>query len=198
MPTSSTLHLHVEYPERFSRGSTLLRVLPLIPAVILGGFAGIAVWLLTIPAFAAIVVARRYPRGLFDLVVGLSRFLHRVNCYSTLVTDKFPLSDNPAVQFNVSLPESSDLSRLTPFVKWFLAIPHHFVLGLLRVLLGPAVMIAWVAIVITGEYPRPIFAFVVGLQHWHLRVTAYSRLFVTDEYPPFAFGELSADPSDQG
>ena len=190
MPNASAIHLHVEYPERFSRSSTLLRAIPLVPALVLGLLAGIGVWALTLPAFVAIVITRTYPRGLFDVVVGISRFRHRVSCYATLVTDKFPLSDNPSVQFDVSYPQSSELSRLTPFVKWFLAIPHYFFLGLLQMLLGPAVMIAWVAVIVTGEYPRPVFDFVVGLQHWQLRVTAYSRLFVTDEYPPFAFGDL--------
>ena len=190
MPNASAIHLHVDYPEGFSRSSTLLRVFPLIPALLLGLLAGIGLWALTFPAFIVIVITRTYPRILFDAVVGISRLLHRVNCYATLVTDKFPLSDNPSVQFDVLYPQSSELSRLTPFVKWFLAIPHYFFLGLLQMLLGPAVMIAWVAVIVTGQYPRPVFDFVVGLQHWQLRVTAYSRLFVTDEYPPFAFAEL--------
>ena len=71
-------------------------------------------------------------------------------------------------------------------MKWFLAIPHYFVLFVLAVGAFFAVVIAWFAILFTGRYPRGLFDYVVGVGRWGLRVIAYSTLLVTDRYPPFS------------
>ena len=49
-----------------------------------------------------------------------------------------------------------------------------------------AVTIAWFAIMITGNYPRGLFNYVVGVMRWALRVAAYAFLLTTDRYPPFS------------
>jgi hypothetical protein len=49
------------------------------------------------------------------------------------------------------------------------------------------VVIAWFAILFTGQYPRGLFGFVVGVLRWSLRVRAYAFLMITDQYPPFQF-----------
>jgi hypothetical protein len=46
-------------------------------------------------------------------------------------------------------------------------------------------LVAWVAILVTGRYPRGIYDFVVGTLRWGLRVEAYAFALVTDRYPPF-------------
>ena len=47
-------------------------------------------------------------------------------------------------------------------------------------------VIAWFAILFTGQYPRGLFDFIVGFGRWALRVNAYAVLLVTDRYPPFS------------
>ena len=55
--------------------------------------------------------------------------------------------------------------------------------GLVAVLFGAVV--AWLLILVTGEYPRGLYDFGVGVLRWLLRVQAYMLLMV-DEYPPFS------------
>jgi hypothetical protein len=52
--------------------------------------------------------------------------------------------------------------------------------------------VAWLAILITGRYPRPFFVFEVGLMAWQCRVNA-SLYNLVDGYP--AFGLRAADQS---
>jgi hypothetical protein len=73
-----------------------------------------------------------------------------------------------------------------PLFKWLLALPHYIVLAFLAVGAIFAVIFAWFAILFTGQYPRSLFDYVVGVSRWALRVEAYAVLLVTDRYPPFS------------
>jgi hypothetical protein len=99
----------VDYPERLSRGLVLVKwwllAIPhyLIIAAIVGGalYAGGRdddYGLAAIPLFAVLVVilfvallfTGRYPRGLFDLLVGINRWIYRVGVYASLMRDEYP------------------------------------------------------------------------------------------------------------
>src|SRR4030095_15447136 len=102
--------------------------------------------------------------------------------------DRYPSTDDHrSVRLDFPYPDAErDLNRWLPLVKWFLAIPHYIVLVFLVLGAILAIFIAWIAILFTGRYPRPLFDYVVGVGRWSLRVQAYAFLLVTDKYPPFS------------
>jgi hypothetical protein len=168
---------------------------------------------LTVVAFFAILVTSRYPRGLFDLNVGILRWTWRVQFYATAAigTDRYsPFTldhtDYPA-DLDITYPKR--LSRGLVLVKsWLLALPHLIGLGVLAGtwqfgdadgfqfavggLIG-ALTLAVELLLFTGRYPAPLFDLLVGLNRWVYRVTAYIAL-MTDTYPPFRLDQDPADP----
>jgi hypothetical protein len=89
-----SVHLEIDYPEverDLNRWLPLVKWLLAIPHyVVLVILAAVAV-LLVIIAWFAILFTGRYPRAMFDYVVGVGRWGLRVQSYAfLLVTDKYP------------------------------------------------------------------------------------------------------------
>jgi len=106
--------LHVAYPERLSRGLVLVKWwLLAIPHYIVVGFllgsggyaasraadydrvwgAGFDTGLIGVLVFfagVALLFTSRYPRGMFDFVLGLDRWVARVAAYVLLMRDEYP------------------------------------------------------------------------------------------------------------
>jgi hypothetical protein len=192
-----------------------------IPHYIVLAFLWLTLLVLSVVAFFAILVTGRYPRGIFDFNVGVLRWTWRVAFYSygALGTDRYPpftLDDAPdyPARLHVEYPES--LSRGLVLVKWWLlAIPHYIIVGIFlgggsyaaarfddwawsigfqTGLIGILVVVAGLALVFIGSYPRGIFDLVLGLDRWVARVGAYV-LLMRDEYPPFRLDQGGVEES---
>lgn len=211
MATNNTTYparLDIDYPATLDRVTTFFRLIWSIPALIVLGLVsatdsntymneagekmatnsgGIAMGLFVATALL-ILFRQRYPRWWFDFNLELNRFSTRVVAYLLLLTDRYPSTvEKQSVQLDIEYPDvKKDLNRYLPLVKWFLAIPHYFVLFFLAIGVVLATVVAWFAILFTGRYPKELFDFVVGVGRWGLRVTAYAFLLTTDKYPPFS------------
>ena len=102
-------HLSVDHPERLSRGLVLVKwwllAIPhfLIIALFTGGVAygvggaGDKTWIsisllgvLVLVAGVVLLFTGRYPQQVFDLVLGINRWVLRVAGYVSLMTDEYP------------------------------------------------------------------------------------------------------------
>jgi hypothetical protein len=213
--TDYAARLEIDYPEKLDRLTTFFRLLWIIPiAIILGLISGAGETVTyrfylneagevmrrtrdTVGGLAGglaaatalmILFRQRYPRWWFDFARELTRFGARVGAYLCLLTDQYPSTvEEQSVHLEIDYPNvESDLNRWLPLVKWLLAIPHYIVLFFLGIAAFFAIVIAWFAILVSGQYPRALFDFVVGVGRWGLRVSAYAFLLVTDQYPPFS------------
>ena len=200
--------LAIDYPERLSRLSTLLRIpfsipiwilsalMPIAPVILVSlaadGFIdgnsvnGAAAAAFFLPLVLMLLFRQKYPRWWFNFALELTRFQYRVGAYGELLTDKYPSTDEEqTVHLDLEYPDAENLNRFLPIVKWILLIPHYVVGIILAALSLVALIVSWFAILATGRYPRPLFDFVVGVGRYWLRISAYGFLLITDRYPPF-------------
>ena len=87
------VHLDFPYPDarQLNQWLPLVKWLLAIPHYIVLFFLGIGALVAIIIAWFAIVFTGKYPRGLFDFVVGVMRWSNRVTGYAlVLVTDEYP------------------------------------------------------------------------------------------------------------
>jgi hypothetical protein len=93
--------LDIAYPQRLSRGLVLVKwwllAIPhyivigfFLGGVRLGWWTGGLVGVLTVIAAVIMAFTEKYPKDLFDLVVGLNRWCLRVTAYVALMTDEYP------------------------------------------------------------------------------------------------------------
>lgn len=87
--------LSVEYPEQLSRGLVLIKwwLLAIPHYIIVGLFQGEGGGLVGILVLITAVFnlfTGRYPRDIFDLVIGFNRWAIRVAAYVALMTDEYP------------------------------------------------------------------------------------------------------------
>jgi hypothetical protein len=89
-----SVHLEIDYPNvetDLNRWYPLIKWLLAIPHYFVLFFLSIASFFVLIIAWFAILVTGRYPKGLFNFNVGVSRWWLRVRAYAfLLVTDRYP------------------------------------------------------------------------------------------------------------
>ena len=185
------LQYDVAYPDHLSRGLIFIKWLLIIPHLIVLTFLGIALGFVTIIAWFAILVTGAYPRGMWDFSMSVLRWSSRVNAYSSLQRDEYPPFGDEDYPVLLQLDYPARLSRGLIFIKWLLIIPHLIVLYVLGALSGIVLVIAWFAILFTGQFPRGMFDFVSGVNRWSNRVSAY-QLLLTDAYPPFTLDHVDS------
>jgi Domain of unknown function (DUF4389) len=82
--------LELDYPEQVERWRPLVAWLLIIPYAFLAYLIGIVAAFCTLFAFFAILFTKRYPQGLFDIVLISARWNARAIAYSHFALTKYP------------------------------------------------------------------------------------------------------------
>lgn len=91
--------LEVAYPAMLTPGLALVKwwLLAIPHYIIIALFVGCGwlwwpglTWVLVFFAAVALLFTGKYPRGIFDFIIGIDRWMYRVAAYSGLMTDRYP------------------------------------------------------------------------------------------------------------
>jgi Domain of unknown function (DUF4389) len=217
--STNSIRLDARLSEPPGRALWLVKWLLLVPHLIVLAFLWLAFTVLTVVVFFAVLFTGRYPRPIFDFNLGVMRWTWRFWFYGyfALGTDRYPpfsLGEHPDYPATLDIPYPEQLSRGLVLVKWWLlALPHYIIVSFF---LGGGGFLLWQwgdiwsgptgglvsiltvcaggALLFTGRYPRGIFDFVIGIDRWVLRVSAYAAL-MTDAYPPFRLDLGGTEPT---
>ena len=86
-----SVHLEIPYPTDLNRGLPLVKWLLAIPHYVVLAVLYVGALFAVVAAWFAILVTGRFPRVIFDYLVGVGRWTNRVTAYACmLVTDEYP------------------------------------------------------------------------------------------------------------
>jgi len=169
----------------------LLRLILAIPHLIILYVLSLAIAIVWVISWVAILVTGTYPAGLLRFSIGAWRWTIRAYAYAVLLTGKYPpfsLDDDEGYPVRLLVSEEIEgRNRLTTFwpIRLILAIPHAIILTILLYAAAVVVVIAWIVALVTGSVPSGLHKFLAGYLRWSARASGYIYNLV-DEYPPFS------------
>jgi hypothetical protein len=98
-----------------------------------------------------------------------------------------------AYPVQVELDAPLEVARWRPLVHWLLAIPHIIVMQILGYVQFVLVIVAWFAILFTGNIPAGLFNAMAMIMRYQWRTYSY-MYFMREPYPPFEFDARNIDP----
>jgi len=136
-------------------------------------------------AWFAIVFTGDAPQGLLKLSAFYLRWRVRASAYTALLRDEYPPFGDADYPAELELPVVvGPRDRLSVAFRPIFVIPHLICIWAIGFAWAITSVIAWFAILLTGNYPQALYDFGIGALRWTTRVEAYV-LLLTDEYPPF-------------
>ena len=92
--TDENTDFSIAYKENINRGTMLVRaffgIFIILPSAFALYFRLIATIFVGFVAFWIILFTGKYPKGMFDFVVGTGRWAYRIKCYLMFYTDQYP------------------------------------------------------------------------------------------------------------
>jgi hypothetical protein len=93
----------------------------------------------------------------------------------------------------VGLEHPLEVDRWRPFLSWILAIPHFVVLYALGILANVCMLLAFFAVLFTGQVPESLFGVIRMVWRYQWRTWSYAA-GLRSGYPPFDFQTRESDP----
>jgi hypothetical protein len=176
-----------DYARERNRLTTFFRIILAIPWLIVAYIYDIAVLVVAIIAWFAIVILGHYPQWAYDFNSGALRYFTRVVGWVSLQTDPFPpfgFGPDPTYPIRLQVAERAERqSRLKALFRIILVIPLIFVQYAINSIHTGAAFVAWLTIVFRGYQPAGVHNALAFVNAWHARAWGYI-LLLRDEYPP--------------
>ena len=180
-------------PEKIANWRPLVHWLLAIPHFVVLWVLGLVSEVVGFVSWIVILFTGELPEGLANAQVLYLRYSARVFTYVFFMREEYPPftfdmtpadpGDDPRVRVDI-VPELTNRNRLTCALRIILVIPQFLVLAVLGLAAFVCYVIAFFAVLFTGQWPAGLRDFVVKFMRWTQRVQTYS-LLLTDLYPPF-------------
>ena len=179
----------IAWQTEYTRFLPLVKWLLAIPHFLVLIFLALGAFFATLFAAFGVLFTGRYPRGLFEFVLGVYRWGWRVFSYVLLMNDRYPpfsLRPEPGYPAELEIEYPGEMDRWRPFVQWFLAIPYLLLSNVLQNLAQLLAFFAFFTILFTKRFPRGMFELLLVAMRWNVRGNAYAGFLVT-RCPPFVW-----------
>lgn len=181
--------LDVDGPGPQSRLTVGFRLLLVIPHLIVLVFVGIAAYVVQVIGWFAALFTGRLPDWAFTFLSGYLAWWTRVSSYLYLMVDQYPPFAFLAPDYPVRIEvRSGPLNRLAVLFRFILLIPAAIVSAVLASGWQVAGFVIWLAVLINGGMPQPLFEATAAVQRFVMRYNAYTML-LTSAYPKHALGD---------
>jgi hypothetical protein len=171
-----------------------VKYIMLIPHLLILSILHSVVAVLQLVLWIPVLFTGRYPDWGHLLVGGTLSWSNRVSGFFYGFTDQYPafsLADpGTGSEAQMLLQPSPTASRfyavpiLGFVVKSFMLIPHWIMLYLVTIVAMLVLLVSWIPVLTSGQYPDWGYKWLGGSIRWFTRVYAF-WYGLTDEYPPF-------------
>ena len=179
-------------PEKVARWRVIGNIILSIPHFIVLYALAIFSLVVDVISWFAIVFTGKLPPGLAGVNCMMLRYSARVATYQNFMRGSYPPFDfdtsaqdngkDPEVIVNFA-PEYEGRSRLSVFFRFILLIPIAIVGIIWGILDWLVSIVGFFAVLILGRWPKGLLNFMVGVNRFNIRTSAYWAL-LTDKYPP--------------
>jgi hypothetical protein len=176
----------VTQPERFGRAGVPLRVVVLALFFVPGSINWVAS-LFYLPITTAVLVHQKGSDRFFAedarRVTDLLRWIVGIYSYFAYLTDDLSL-DMPENAIRFEVDRSGTPTARSALRRIATSLPNIAVFGAVGIVALGVWMIAGLSILVTGNYPRALWAYQCGVNRWQARLFSYHTSLV-DVYPSF-------------
>lgn len=192
--TEALPELDIPRPGRQNRLAVLVRLLLLVPHFVVLALLSLVTFFVAVAGWFAALLLGRLPDPVERYLAGFLGYDTRVNACAMLLTGRYPpfeLGEPMGYPVRVRVQQSVHLNRLAVLFRLLLVIPAALVEVVATAGWWAFSVLAWLAVLVLGRMPLPLFEATAAVLRYRMRLGAYV-LLLTPAYPKRLFGDQSA------
>jgi hypothetical protein len=185
LPVDLQVPLSGGLPIEQRRWTIAIRLILLVPQYIVLFFVAIAVFFALIAGWFAALFTGKLPSGIRGFLMFFIRWSTRVTASVMLLTDSYPpFNGDESSEFPIGIifPEATSLNRASVLFRLILVFPAYLIHEVLYAGVTVFAIPFWIAALILGRLPEPVFRVSATLVRFSTRLYSYFFM-VTPCYP---------------